>query len=108
MFRMRAVVLGLGQRKTMYKIISSSIISLGLIGGAFAVTVPAVGAEVVGVHVGDVGLGIKVGNGHYYDNHHVRQNYTYPSDWHSYKHPQSWYRSHAHWNDQQHADWYRN
>ena len=91
----------------MHKIISGTVISLGLIAGAFTATVPAVGAEVVGVHVGDVGLGFRVGNGHYYDRSHVRRSYTYPSDWHSYHHPQSWYRSHSHWNDQQHNDWYR-
>jgi hypothetical protein len=34
--------------------------------------------------------------------------YSYPSDWKTYHHQQSWYRSHPHWNDQNHHDWYRN
>jgi hypothetical protein len=95
-----------GQGRQMYKILSGTIISLGLI-GAVAAASPAA-ADVVGVHVGDLGVGIHVGNGHYYDRNHVRQNYTYPSDWHSYHHQQSWYQTHSHWNDEHHADYYRN
>jgi len=92
----------------MFKILSGTIISLGMIGATFAATSPAAAAEVVGVHVGDVGLGFKIGNGHYYDRNHHRQSYTYPSDWQKYHHQQSWYQSHREWNNQQHADWYRN
>lgn len=92
----------------MFKILSGTIISLGLIGATFAATSPAAAAEVVGVHVGGVGLGFNVGNGHYYDRDHHRQSYTYPSDWQKYHHQQSWYQSHREWNNQRHADWYRN
>jgi hypothetical protein len=91
----------------MFKIVSGTILSLGLIAGAFAAASPVAAAEVVGVHVGGAGLGIHVGSGHYY-RHNVRHNYTYPSDWNSYHHQQSWYRSHSHWNDEHHADYYRN
>jgi hypothetical protein len=91
----------------MYKILNGAIIALGLAAASVAVTGPVNAAEVVGVHVGGVGLGFTVGNGHYYDRDHHRQRYTYPSDWQSYHHRQSWYRSHPEWNNQQHADWYR-
>jgi hypothetical protein len=100
--------LAVGKEDLMFKIVSGTILSLGLIAGAFAATSPAIAAEVVGVHVGGVGVGFHVGNGHYYDGNHVRQSYTYPSDWHSYHHQQSWYHSHSHWNDEHHADYYRN
>ncbi len=85
-----------------------SIITLALAGGMLGVTAPAFAREVVGVHVGDAGLGFSVGNGHYYDRHHRCMAYSYPSDWRTYHHPQSWYRSHSHWNDRDHGDWYRN
>jgi hypothetical protein len=99
--------LAVGKEELMFKIVSGTVLSLGLIAGAFAAS-PAVAAEVVGVHVGGVGLGFHVGNGHYYDRQHVRQNYTYPSDYQQYHHQQSWYRTHSHWNEQGHADYYRN
>ena len=91
----------------MNKIINGGLAALSL---ALACTaaVPAFAADRVGVQIGGVGLGFTVGNGHYYDNHHRRQAYTYPSDWRTYHHPQSWYRSHSHWNDKNHSDWYRN
>ena len=56
----------------------------------------------------DAGVGVTVGNGHYYDSHHRRQAYTYPADWSAYHHPQSWYRSHRGWNDRSSHDYYRN
>jgi hypothetical protein len=34
--------------------------------------------------------------------------YSYPSDWKTYHHQRSWYRSHPQWNDQNNHDWYRN
>jgi len=68
--------------------------------------VPAAAREAIDMRAGD--LSISVGNGHYYDRHHHRQSYTYPSDWKSYHHPRSWYRGHSQWNDRNHADWYRN
>jgi hypothetical protein len=89
----------------MYRILKITLAVAGLAGAALAV-VPASAGEIVGVQVG--GVGVAIGNGHYYDRHHHRQDYTYPSDWKSYHHPQSWYRSHDQWNNQQHADWYRN
>lgn len=87
-------------------VVAFSALVLG--GTAFEVAVPANAAEVVGVHVGGVGLGVRVGNGHYYDRHHHRQSYSYPSDWSTYHHRQYWYRSHPQWNDQNHHDYYRN
>jgi hypothetical protein len=92
----------------MYKVLSGTVLALGLAGAAFLATSPAVAAEVVGVHVGPVGLGFGVSNGHYYDRDHRRQAYSYPSDWKTYHHPQSWYRSHSQWNDRSHPDYYRN
>ena len=92
----------------MYKLLNGAIIALGLATATLAAAGPAGARDVVGVHVGDVGLGFTVGNGHYYDGHHHRQAYTYPSDWKSYHHPQSWYRTHTQWNDQKNPDWYRN
>lgn len=89
----------------MFKFLNVSL-AVACLAGASFVTVPAVARDVIGVHVGD--LGISVGNGHYYDRHHHRQNYTYPSDWKAYHHPQSWYRGHSQWNDRNHSDWYRN
>jgi hypothetical protein len=91
----------------MNKLLNSAVIALGLAGAPFAVAAPANAANLVGVHVGPVGLGFSVGNGHYYDRNHRRQAYTYPSDWRTYHHPQSWYRSHPRWNDQHGSDWYR-
>jgi hypothetical protein len=91
----------------MHKIISA-VLAVGLLGSSVAAIAPASAAEVVGIRVGGVGLGFTVGNGHYYDSDHRRVAYTYPSDWKSYHHPQSWYRSHPQWNDQKQHDWYRN
>jgi hypothetical protein len=91
----------------MNKIFKGGLAALGLALASTA-AVPAFAAEVVGVHIGGVGLGFTVGNGHYYDSHHRRQAYTYPTDWKTYHHPQSWYRSHPQWNDKNHHDWYRN
>jgi hypothetical protein len=88
----------------MRNLIQSTLAVACLVGISLS-TMPADAAGSVGVHIGD--LGVSIGNGHYYDRHHRRQAYTYPSDWKSYNHPQSWYRGHAHWNDQQHSDWYR-
>jgi hypothetical protein len=62
----------------------------------------------VGVQIGVAGLGLTVGNGYYYDSNNRRQAYTYPSDRKTYRHLQSWYRSHPQWNDQSNHDWYRN
>jgi hypothetical protein len=98
----------MGKEDNMHKIISGTIIALGMAGATFAAISPAAAEEVAGVHVGGVGLGFTVGNGHYYDSHHRRQAYSYPSDWSTYHHPQGWYHSHPHWNDQNHHDWYRN
>ena len=91
----------------MNRLLNCAVIALGLTGASFTVATPANAANLVGVHVGPVGLGFSVGNGHYYDHHHRRQEYTYPSDWRTYHHPQSWYRSHPRWNDQHGSDWYR-
>lgn len=91
----------------MNKLLNSAVIALGLTTAPYMVAVPA-NAAVIGAHVGPIGLGFSVGNGHYYDRHHHRQAYTYPSDWKTYHHPQSWYRSHPQWNDQHGSDWYRN
>jgi hypothetical protein len=91
----------------MHKMLNGAVIALGLATMALAAS-PAIAEEVVGVHVGGVGLGFTVGNGHYYDRDHHRQAYTYPSDWRTYHHPQNWYQSHARWNDQKDRDWYRN
>ena len=92
----------------MNKLLNGAVVALGLAIVPFATTIPAGAADIVGVHVGPVGLGFTVGNGHYYDGHHRRQSYTYPSDWKTYHHPQTWYRSHPQWNDQHSSDWYRN
>jgi len=85
-----------------------SIIALAFAGGILGAASPASARDEVRVHVGDSGLGFTVGNGHYYDRHHRRQNYSYPSDWRSYHHDRSWYRSHSRWNDRDHRDFYRN
>lgn len=91
----------------MYKAFHETIIVLGLAAAPFSAAIPASAAEAVGVHVGPVGLGFTVGNGHYYDRYHHRHWYTYPSDYRSYHHSRSWYRDHRHWNDENHGDWYR-
>ena len=91
----------------MRKLLKGAIIAIALTGATFAAAVPASAAEIVGVHIGSVGLGFKVGNGHYYDRNHHARSYTYPSDWKTYNHPQSWYRSHPQWRDQRGSDWYR-
>jgi hypothetical protein len=98
----------MGKERNMYKVLSGAVIALGLVGATFAATSAASAAEVVGVHVGPIDLGFKVNNGHYYDRDHHRRDYSYPTDWRTYHHPQSWYRSHPHWNDQKSHDWYRN
>jgi len=95
----------MGKEYFMRNLLNVSLTVACLLGASFA-AVPAVAKDVIGLQVGD--LGISVGNGHYYDRHHHRQSYTYPSDWKSYHHPQSWYRAHSQWNDRNHADWYRN
>jgi hypothetical protein len=82
-----------------------AVLGLALISTA---AMPAFAAERVGVQVGGAGLGFTIGNGHYYDSHHRRQAYTYPSDWKTYHHPQSWYRTHREWNTPDHHDYYRN
>jgi hypothetical protein len=89
----------------MFNVIRGSLVAVLLAGASFAVSAPASAAD-VGVSVG--GIGISVGNGHYYDAHHHRQAYSYPADWKSYHHPQSWYHSHSSWNDQTSHDYYRN
>jgi hypothetical protein len=91
----------------MHNTLRAAVIALGLAGASFVMLSPA-SAAVVGVNVGPVGLGFTVGNGHYYDRNHRYQSYTYPSDWQTYRHPQEWYQSHPQWNNQKHADWYRN
>ena len=88
----------------MFNILRRSLAVALLAGASFAVAVPA-SADVIGVHVG--GLGISVGSGHYYDEHHHRQAYSYPSDWKAYHHPQAWYHSHPSWNDSTNSDYYR-
>jgi len=98
----------MGKERQMKKFISGTVVALSLASALFAVTSQASAADVVGVHVGGVGLGFTVGNGHYYDSNHRRQAYTYPSDWKTYHHPQTWYRSHPQWNDQKNTNWYRN
>jgi hypothetical protein len=102
-----ALLPAMGKEWNMYKVFSGTIIALGLAGAVFAATSPVSAAD-VGVNVGPIGLGFTVGNGHYYDRDHHRQAYTYPSDWKTYHHPQSWYHSHPHWNTQGNPDWYRN
>lgn len=92
----------------MRKLLNGAAIAIGLASASFAATAPARAVDIVGVHVGPIGLGFTVGNGHYYDRHHHRQSYSYPADWRTYHHPQSWYRSHPRWNDQNGSDWYRN
>ena len=92
----------------MFRFLSAAAIALALVGGSLAAVAPATASEVVGVHIGPIGLGFKVGNGHYYDRDQRRQEYSYPSDWRTYHHAQSWYRNHPHWNDQNDHDWYRN
>jgi hypothetical protein len=92
----------------MYRVMNGAIIALGLATATLVAAAPVSAEEVVGVHVGGAGLGFTVGNGHYYDRDHHRQAYTYPSDWKTYHHPQSWYQSHRGWNDQKNHDWYRN
>jgi hypothetical protein len=89
----------------MFNIVRGSLVAVLLAGTSLAIVVPASAAEVVGVHVG--GIGVSVGSGHYYDAHHHRQAYSYPSDWKTYHHPQNWYRSHPSWNDSGNADYYR-
>lgn len=92
----------------MRKLLNGAIIAIALAGASLAAAIPANAAEIVGVHVGPIGVGLAVGNGHYYDSHHRRQNYSYPADWKTYHHPQSWYRSHPQWNDPHGHEWYRN
>ena len=77
-----------------------------LVGASFAVTAPASAAG-VGINIGGGGVGISVGNGHYYDRHHHRQAYSYPSDWKAYHHPQAGYHEHPTWNDEHGTDYYR-
>jgi hypothetical protein len=88
----------------MNRIFKCAIAALAL-GGLAATAVNA--AEVVGVRVGDAGVGFTVTHGSYYDGRHHRHYYNYPSDWRTYHHPRSWYRSHRQWNDQNGNDWYR-
>src|SRR6185312_5899530 len=61
--------------KIMNRLLNCAVIALGLAGAPYAVATPANAANLVGVHVGPVGLGFSVGNGHYYDHHHRRQEY---------------------------------
>jgi hypothetical protein len=96
----------------MYKSLKATAIAAALIGVAFW-AMPASAQRDEGrdnghvvIQAGDVG--VSIGNGHYYDRHHHRQTYSYPSDWKAYHHPQSWYRGHSGWNDRNQADWYRN
>ena len=88
----------------MYNFIKITLAVASLAGASVAL--PASARETVGIHVGN--LGVTLGTAHYYDRNHHRHSYRYPADWRSYNHPQSWYRSHPQWNNQQHADWYRN
>jgi hypothetical protein len=90
----------------MKTILRSTIIALGLTGAMLVAASPASAAD-VGIRIGGPGVGVQIGNGHYYDSHHRRQSYNYPSDWKTYHHPQNWYRSHQQWNDQNGHDWYR-
>ncbi len=92
----------------MYKLVNGTIVAIALVGASLTAASPAAAKDVVGVHVSDVGLGFTVGNGHYYDRDHHRQAYTYPSDWKTYHHPQSWYQQHSRWNDANDHDYYRN
>ena len=81
-------------------------LAVASLAGAPLAALPASAQDNVRVHAG--ALGVTVGNGHYYDRNHRRRAYSYPTDWRSYHHPRSWYRSHRQWNNQEHADWYRN
>jgi hypothetical protein len=90
----------------MNNVLKGTIIALGLTSALVMAAGPA-SAATIGVRVGDLGLGFKVGNGQYYDRNHHRQTYSYPSDWKSYSHSQSWYRSHPQWNDHSNPSWYR-
>ena len=81
-------------------------LAVACLAGASFTAAPVAASEVIGVHVGD--LGVSVANGRSYDRHHHRHSYTYPTDWQAYNHPQSWYRGHSQWHDRNHADWYRN
>ena len=90
----------------MYKSFKASIIAAALIGVAFSAVPASAQRDRVEIQAGD--LGFSIGNGHYYDRHHHRQDYTYPSDWRRYHHPREWYRDHSQWNDRNHNDWYRN
>jgi hypothetical protein len=84
-----------------------AILALGLAGSALALATPVCAAG-VRLQIGDLGVGIGVRNSHYYDRHHHRRYYSYPTDYRSYHHRRSWYRRHRHWKDQNHHDWYRN
>ena len=90
----------------MKTVLKGTVIALGLTGAMLVAASPASAAD-VGIRIGGAGVGVQIGNGHYYDSHHRRQSYNYPSDWKTYHHPQTWYRSHQQWNDQSGQDWYR-
>jgi len=92
----------------MKKLFGVSIVALAFAGGMLGAAGPVSAQDRMRVHVGDAGIGFSVDNGHYYDRHHRRHSYSYPSDWRSYHHDRSWYRSHARWNDRDHRDFYRN
>jgi hypothetical protein len=93
---------------TMKKLFGVSIAALAFAGSMLGTAGPVSAQDQMRVHVGDAGLGFTVDNGRYYDRHHRRHYYSYPSDWRSYHHDRSWYRSHARWNDRDHRDFYRN
>jgi hypothetical protein len=93
---------------TMKKLFGVSIAALAFAGSMLGAAEPVSAQDQMRVHVGDGGLGFTVDNGRYYDRHHRRHYYSYPSDWRSYHHDRSWYRSHARWNDRDHRDFYRN
>ena len=90
----------------MHKSFKATAIAAALIGVAFSAVPASAQRDRVEIQAGD--LGFSIGNGHYYDRHHHRQDYTYPSDWRRYHHPREWYRDHSQWNDRNHNDWYRN
>ena len=92
----------------MYASLKGTVIAAALIGVAFSAVPASAQRDGARVEIQTGDLGFSIGNGHYYDRHHRRQDYTYPSDWRTYHHPRSWYRGHSQWNDRNHGDWYRN
>ena len=100
--------LAAGKEQQMYTSFKGAVIAAALIGVAFSAAPASAQRDRGHVEIQAGDLGFSIGNGHYYDHHHHRQDYTYPSDWRRYHHPRAWYRDHSQWNDRSHGDWYRN